>query len=93
MPQTATPSPLLLTVVEVGHLIGQSRASVYKLIRAGRLPTVKIGGSTRVPRAGVEQLVAELIAEGASTDGSPAVHQTTRLPANSAGLGRDAEQV
>lgn len=55
--------PLLLTFSQVGELVGQSRTTVYKLVREGRLPVVRLGRSSRIPRAAVEQFVLELIAE------------------------------
>jgi excisionase family DNA binding protein len=55
--------PLLLTFDEVGHQLGQSRTTVYALVRAGRLPVVHIGRSARIPRAAVEAFVTELVAE------------------------------
>ncbi|MGA9315929.1 MAG: helix-turn-helix domain-containing protein [Solirubrobacteraceae bacterium] len=89
MPETASP-PLLLTVREVGRMLGQSRTSVYRLIDGRRLPTVKIGASVRIPREAVERLVAELLDERPVQDESPGGEP--RLPNNPAGLGRNASR-
>jgi excisionase family DNA binding protein len=77
----------LLTHAEVGRLIGQSRSSVYALTRCGRLPVVYLGRSARIPRAAVEALVAELLAEGRPQNESPGGQPG--LSNKSAGLGRD----
>jgi excisionase family DNA binding protein len=37
--------------VEVGELIGVSRARAYELIGAGTIPSIRIGNSIRVPRS------------------------------------------
>ncbi len=63
-----TGSPLLVDYVEAGRLLGQSRRSVVRLVQAGRLPLVKLGHSARIPRAAVEELVAELVAASESQD-------------------------
>jgi len=92
VPQTAvvSPEPLLETVETAGVLLAQSRSSVYRLIREGRLHAVKVRGSTRIPREAVEQLVAELVAEGAPINEDPAAGQATRSSDIPAGRGRDA---
>ena len=41
--------PRLLTVKEAGRILAVSRSTVYELIAAGRLETVHIGRSVRVP--------------------------------------------
>ena len=57
---------MLLTLDQTGELLGQSRSTVYALVRAGRLPVVHLGRSARIPRAAVEAFVAELVAEAQS---------------------------
>src|SRR5690348_18400566 len=42
--------PLLLNAVETGKLLSISRAKVLDLAARGELPSVRIGGSVRVPR-------------------------------------------
>ena len=80
MPATASPTPLLVPIVEAGRMLGVSRTSVYALIDAGRLPVVKIGRSARIPHESIVALVAELL----TSNGSPAAK--ARLPETSTGL-------
>ena len=44
---------LLLRPVEVAEIVGVGRSKVYELISAGELPSIRLGGSIRVP---VDQL-------------------------------------
>jgi len=48
----------LLTLDEVSALIKRSRRSLTEDIAAGRLRVVKLGRSTRVPRAELERYIA-----------------------------------
>ena len=41
---------LLLRVPEVADCLSVSRALAYRWVRDGVLPTVRVGGSTRVPK-------------------------------------------
>ncbi len=52
--------PILLTLNEVAAALRIGRSSVYDLIGQGRLDTVHIGRSVRVPRAEIERMVAGL---------------------------------
>jgi excisionase family DNA binding protein len=47
--------PHLLTVDEVAGLMQVSRASVYRLIRTGGLPQVRLGRVVRVPELAVDE--------------------------------------
>ncbi len=40
---------LLLRPAEVAESLGIGRSKVYELISSGRLPSIRIGGSLRVP--------------------------------------------
>jgi len=40
---------LLLKPSEVAEVLGIGRTTAYELIRSGRLPTVRLGSSIRVP--------------------------------------------
>jgi excisionase family DNA binding protein len=53
----------LLTVEETARYLSLSRMSVYRLIQAGALPSVKIGGSRRVSVRALEAYVEKLEAE------------------------------
>jgi excisionase family DNA binding protein len=43
------PLPIALTVAQVAELIGVSRRQAYKLVKDGAIPSVRLGGSIRVP--------------------------------------------
>lgn len=46
-------------VADAARFLGISRSSVYKLIRAGMLPSVKLGNSRRVPIRSVRELASD----------------------------------
>lgn len=50
---------ILLRPVEAAEAIGVGRSKVYELIASGELPSVKIGGSVRVPVAGLRAWVEQ----------------------------------
>lgn len=50
--------PLFYTVRETAQLTRLSAASVYRAVERGELPSVRIGGSLRIPRAAIEELLA-----------------------------------
>lgn len=54
-------SPLLFRVEEAARMLGVSRATLYKLIDAEDLPTVRFGKSVRVPRKALEEWVTEKV--------------------------------
>jgi excisionase family DNA binding protein len=60
----AVMSRLLYSPVETETLLGISHATLYRLIRAGRLDAVKIGAATRITRDSIERLIAELPTAG-----------------------------
>jgi excisionase family DNA binding protein len=57
---------LLLDVEEVAEVLHCGRTQVFRLLRAGDLPGMKIGGLTRVSVAAVEEFVARKTAEAAA---------------------------
>ena len=57
---------LLLTPEETAQTLGVGRPKVHELLRSGRLRSVKIGKSRRVPVDAVEAFIAELLAEDAA---------------------------
>lgn len=63
MQEQAQPGKFLLTVVEAGQLLSLSRMSVYRLIQAGTLRSVKIGGARRVSVKAIRAYIAQLEAE------------------------------
>ena len=52
--------PLLLTTTEVAQALRQSNASVARLMASGKLESVKIGKSRRVPAASLETFIEGL---------------------------------
>ena len=61
------PGPrLLLRPTEAADVLGIGRSTVYELMRAGRLRSVKIGGCRRVSLVALTEFVAELERESAA---------------------------
>jgi len=55
--------PILLGIDDVGQLLGCGRTLVYRLIRSGRLPAIKVGALTKVPISSLEEFIAEAVHE------------------------------
>ena len=53
----------LLTVAEVAGLLRVSTMTVYRLIRTGELPAVRVGRNYRVRRADLDLYLQEKIVE------------------------------
>jgi len=51
--------PLLLTAVEAGKLLSISRSKVLDLATRGHLPSLRIGGSVRIPREALVEWIAD----------------------------------
>ena len=51
--------PLLLNAVEAGRLLSISRAKVLDLAASGQIPSLRVGGSVRIPRDRLTAWVAE----------------------------------
>jgi excisionase family DNA binding protein len=51
--------PLLLKVPEAARMLNVSRTTLYELMRAGDIRTVRIGRAVRVPVRELERWVAE----------------------------------
>ncbi len=76
----------LLPIREVAELMRVSRMSVYRLVHAGALPAVRVGGALHVP----EPAVHEHLRSSAAVPGGRAGSSATALPA---GGDRAAEAV
>ena len=50
---------LAVKITEAGDMLRVSRATVYNLINAGKLRTVKIMGATRVPVSSIRELIGD----------------------------------
>jgi len=55
----ASNARLLVRVPDAAHVLSISVRSVWRLIAAERLETVKIGAAVRVTRASIEALIAQ----------------------------------
>jgi excisionase family DNA binding protein len=57
--QQSNPKPLL-SVEETAILLGETRSTLYRAVKAGTLPlpVLRIGSRIRIPRVAVERLVA-----------------------------------
>lgn len=51
------PSPRFMTVAEVAYMTRLSKATVYRLVRAGRIKAVRFGRSYRVTEAAVDEYI------------------------------------
>jgi excisionase family DNA binding protein len=60
---------LMLRVTEAADAIGVSRAKAYELIAAGELPSVRLGGSVRVPVVALQAWIERKLA--AAVDAQP----------------------
>jgi excisionase family DNA binding protein len=59
VPEPQAPKgPLLMRVKDAAALLGVHRATIWRLVKAGRLQTVELLGSLRVRRADIEALAA-----------------------------------
>src|SRR5712692_11530615 len=65
--------PLLLKAEDVAKLLGLGRSKVFAMLAIGELPVIRIGRSVRVPRAALEDWIAEHTqhASGRSGDAGP----------------------
>lgn len=50
---------LLLTVEEAAHALGISRATLYPMLMRKQIPSIRIGGSRRIPLAVLQQYVQD----------------------------------
>jgi excisionase family DNA binding protein len=58
-PRGATAAPVipqLLTIPEACHALRVARSTLYRLLDAGDLRAVKIGGSRRIPATEIERI-------------------------------------
>ena len=55
--------PVLLTLKETAVALRLGRSKLYELMAAGKLRSVKIGGSRRIPATALAEFVAALEAE------------------------------
>lgn len=58
-----------MRITETSELIGCSRSRTYELVRAGIIPSIKIGGSTRVPYEELKVWIKSQVDGGAGARG------------------------
>ena len=62
---------LLLSVPEAAEALGVSRSHLYSLIQQGRLPTIRLGCSVRIPKAWLERYIEERVEEWQAARNEP----------------------
>ena len=62
--RSAPQGPLLMRIKDAAALLGVHRATIWRLVKAGRLETVELLGSLRVRREDVEALACGHQARG-----------------------------
>jgi excisionase family DNA binding protein len=62
-PLTVPKEPMLLTLKETAMMLRLGRSKLYELMAAGKLRSVKIGGSRRISATALAEFVAALEAE------------------------------
>ncbi|MFP4149201.1 MAG: helix-turn-helix domain-containing protein [Nitriliruptoraceae bacterium] len=58
----------LLTAAEVADQLRVSTMTIYRLIRSGELPAVRVGRNYRVPVAELERYLAQQVVDPSSVD-------------------------
>ena len=64
----ADTAPSFFTATEVARLFRLDESTLYRHLRAGNFPGLKIGGRYVVPRAVVDRLVADILHTGRCVD-------------------------
>jgi excisionase family DNA binding protein len=72
-PQQPYPSStgVLLTVADAAMALGESGDAIYQLIGRGELAATPVGGSSRVPRYGIDDLRRRRAGSPIANDGQP----------------------
>ncbi len=78
------PGKPLLSVEETAILLGETRSTIYRAVKAGTLPlpVFVIGGRQKIPRAAVERLVTGL--PPVMEEGDPGIQPAAEEPAEPA---------
>lgn len=61
-------APSFFTAAEVARLFRLDESTLYRHLRAGKFPGLKIGGRYVIPRAVVDRLVADILHTGRCVD-------------------------
>ena len=62
------PRPAFLTVEEVADVLRVDAVTIYRAIRAGEFPAVKIRKRYVIPRRAIDMLVEDVMASGSCVD-------------------------
>jgi excisionase family DNA binding protein len=62
------PNPTFYNVAETAALLRLDQSTMYRHLRSGRFPAVKIGGRYVVPRVVVDRLIDDVLAAGRCVD-------------------------
>jgi excisionase family DNA binding protein len=65
--QSGTQPPVLLTVEDAARAMAVGRTTIYQLLAARSLRSVKIGSARRIPLDAIRDYVADISAEQAGT--------------------------
>lgn len=60
--------PMFFTAAEASELLRLDESTLYRHLRSGAFPGLKIGGRYVVPRAVIERLVADVLSTGRCVD-------------------------
>lgn len=63
-----TPEPLLLRIEQTARLCNLGRSKTYELVRAGVIPSIRIGRSVRVPAAALEAWISQQVEAQANSE-------------------------
>jgi len=55
--------PALLRISDAALVLAVSKSKLYELIAKGRIPSIRIGGSLRIPRQGLQNWIEEQTAQ------------------------------
>ena len=62
---------LVFSVQEVSRFLGLSRASTYEAVRAGSIPSIKVGRRILVPKSALRELLDRHSVTGDTGDDTP----------------------
>lgn len=71
---------LTVTVTEAAEILGVSRTSAYELVRAGTLPSVRLGRRILIRRTTVEELVGSVLPNPPSGEGGVVRKPASEVP-------------
>lgn len=60
--------PIFFTAVETSEIFRLDESTVYRHLRNGTFPAIKVGGRYVVPRAVLDRLIADVLATGRCID-------------------------